>query len=161
MIIAGIAVFGAVGGWYMLQPKGNAPDFSLTDLEGNSLRLRDFRGKVVLLDFMATWCGPCALSMPVLHSIHSEYGNRIVMISIGMDPMFDTEERLQHWVNYWEAAWIHARDIADPPVAQLYEAMSIPKYVIIDEKGDIRFTYVGYRQIEEILSREISSLLEE
>ncbi len=125
------------------QPWGNAPDFTLIDLDGNSFKLSDFGGRVILLDFMATWCGPCRASMPSLLALHEEVGEEIVIISIGVDPVYDSEERLREWMNEWGAEWIHARDLADPPLLQLYGVTGIPTYVIVDRNGDIAFKHVG------------------
>lgn len=158
LLVFGVAAIVASVGLYLRQPKGDAPDFSLVDLEGKSFRLRDFRGRVVLLDFMATWCGPCRASMPGLKAIYAEYGGRIVVISISVDPAYDTEERLRDWVSGWEARWIHARDLSDPPVSRLYDVTGIPTYVLIDKKGDIRYRHVGLVS-EETLSEEVASLL--
>ncbi len=126
------------------QPWGNAPDFTLIDLDGNSFKLSDFGGRVILLDFMATWCGPCRASMPALIALHEEMGEKVVMISIGVDPVYDSEERLREWMNEWGAEWIHARDLADPPLLQLYGVTGIPTYVIVDKNGDIAIRHVGF-----------------
>lgn len=126
-----------------VRPWGNAPDFTLIDLDGNPFKLSDFGGRVILLDFMATWCGPCRSSMPGLVALHEEVGEEVVMISIGVDPVYDNEERLREWVNEWGAEWIHVRDLADPPLMQLYGVTGIPTYVIVDKNGDIRFRHVG------------------
>ncbi len=125
------------------QPWGNAPDFNLIDLDGSPVKLSDFQGKVILLDFMATWCGPCRASMPGLIALHEEVSEEVVMISIGVDPIFDTEERLREWMNEWGAEWIHVRDLADPPLMQLYGVTGIPTYVIVDRNGNIAFRHVG------------------
>jgi cytochrome oxidase Cu insertion factor (SCO1/SenC/PrrC family) len=122
---------------------GNAPDFNLIDLDGNSVKLSDFKGRVVLLDFMATWCGPCRTSMPGLIALHEEVGKDVLIISISVDPHYDTEERLRDWVNEWDAKWIHVRDLADPPLMQLYGVRGIPTYIIVDRNGDIAFRHVG------------------
>jgi thiol-disulfide isomerase/thioredoxin len=68
-----------------------APDFSLTDLKEDTFRLSDFRGKVVVLDFMATWCGPCRLQMPHFNVVRERYDREIVLISIDVDPRESTE----------------------------------------------------------------------
>jgi thiol-disulfide isomerase/thioredoxin len=92
-----------------------APDFTLIDLDGNIFTLSDKTGQIVLLDFMATWCGPCQAAMPDLVKLYEEFGDKVVMISISVDPSFDTDEVLSGWRDQWGASWIHARDLADPP----------------------------------------------
>jgi len=66
-------------------PGNQAPDFALSTLTGDTLRMSDLQGDVVLVDFWATWCGPCKMAMPHLQEIHDEYrdkGVRIVAISV-------------------------------------------------------------------------------
>lgn len=148
----------AFGGWYLLQPRGGMEDFTLTDIDGNTFSLSDFRGKVVLLDFMATWCGPCRASMPGLVTLHEGLGDRVEIISITVDPSYDSESTLRAWKANWGAEWIHARDLADPPVSQRYEVTGIPTYVIVDGKGVAKFRHVGLTP-EATLREELLSLL--
>lgn len=158
LIFTGILATVVFGGWYLLQPSGKAPNFSLIDLDGNTFQLIDFKGKVVIIDFMATWCGPCKVSMPGLKAIYEEFEGQIIMISIDVDPIHETEQILRDWMNGWEASWMHARDTADPPVSQLYDVTGIPTYVIVDKKGDVRYRHVGLTP-EEKLFNEIMALL--
>jgi cytochrome oxidase Cu insertion factor (SCO1/SenC/PrrC family) len=138
--------------------RGEAPDFSLIDLDGKNFTLSEMRGKVVLLDFMATWCGPCQAAMPDLVKLYEERGDEVVMISISIDPSFDTDEVLSSWRDQWGANWIHARDLADPPVGQLYFVRAIPTYVIIDQFGNIQYRHIGSVHLN-ILRSELSSLI--
>jgi thiol-disulfide isomerase/thioredoxin len=149
------------GGWYILRPKAGANDFSLVDIDGDPFQLRDFRGKVVLLDFMATWCGPCRASMVDLLKLRWEFGEELVMISISVDPTWrarDTVEQLKAWRDGFSADWIHARDTADPPVSQSFEVIDIPTMVIIDKRGETGFRHVGPTPAETLIS-EVSELL--
>ncbi len=146
------------GGWYVLLPKGGANDFSLVDIDSEPFQLKDFRGKVVLLDFMATWCGPCRASMVDLLKLRWEFGEELVMISISVDPTSDTVEQLKAWRDEFSADWIHARDTADPPVSQSFEVRAIPTLVIIDKRGEIGFRHVGPTPAETLIS-EVSELL--
>lgn len=161
LVLMGVLVVAIIGGWYLLQPKGSEGiDFTLVDLDGEVFRLSDYRGSVVLLDFMATWCGPCRASVPDLISIYGELGDRIVMVSISVDPVHDTDSVLEEWRREWEAEWIHARDLADPPVSQLFDVKGIPTYCLIDKEGVARFRHVGLTP-EETLRTELLKLLNE
>ena len=154
-------ILGAIllSGWYLLQPKRrDKTDFSLVDIDGEIFHMSDFRGKVVLLDFMATWCGPCRASITGLQELHDEFGDYLVIISISVDPSYDTEQRLRNWMNSWEANWIHARDLADPPISQLFKVTGIPTIVLVDKHGDVRYRHVGLTS-ETTLKEEISELL--
>src|SRR5687767_10454531 len=63
-----------------------APDFTLTDISGKQVSLKDYRGKVVLVDFWATWCPPCRVSIPAMEELHKEYGPKgLQVLSVSMD----------------------------------------------------------------------------
>jgi len=65
-------------------PIAHAPDFSLRGLDGNVYRLRDFRGRIVLINFWATWCALCRQEMPTLQQAQSKYANKLVILGINM-----------------------------------------------------------------------------
>jgi thiol-disulfide isomerase/thioredoxin len=156
--VIGISVIG--GGWYLTQIQRERIDFSIPDIEGKTVTLSDYIGEVVVLDFMATWCGPCKAAMPGLVSLYNDLGDQFVMISITVDPSFDSVPVLRDWMEEYGATWIHTRDLADPPVTQQFEVSVIPTYVIIDRKGEIRYRHLG--SVSELkLKTEILSLVNE
>lgn len=155
--VIGVSLLG--GGWYLMQIQGERMDFSIPDIDGNTVTLSDYRGEVVVLDFMATWCGPCKAAMPGLVSIYNDIGDQFVMISITVDPTSDTVPVLRDWMETYGATWIHVRDTADPPVTQQFEVSLIPTYVIIDRKGEIRFRHGPVSELK--LKTEILSLIDE
>jgi thiol-disulfide isomerase/thioredoxin len=143
-----------------MQIQGEEMDFSIPDIDGNTVTLSDYSDEVVVLDFMATWCGPCRFAMRDLVSVHNDIGDQFVLISISVDPNFDTVQVLRGWVENYNATWIHARDLADPPLLQQFSVAEIPTYVILDREGKIRFRHVG--PVSEIkLKTEILSLVNE
>ncbi len=155
--VIGVSVLG--GGWYLMQIQKERMEFSIPDIDGNTMTLSDYRGEVVVLDFMATWCGPCKAAMPGLVSLYNDIGDQFVMISISVDPSFDTVQVLEDWTETYGATWIHARDLADPPVTQQFEVSSIPTYVIIDRTGEIRYRHGPVSMLK--LKTEILSLVNE
>jgi thiol-disulfide isomerase/thioredoxin len=156
--VIGVSVIG--GGWYLMQIQQDKMDFTILDIDMNPVSLSALRGEVVVLDFMATWCGPCKAAMRDLVSLYNDIGDQFVMISITVDPSYDTAPVLREWMGRYGATWIHARDLADPPVTQQFEVTGIPTYVIFDRKGDIRFRHVG--PVSELtLKTEILSLVNE
>jgi cytochrome oxidase Cu insertion factor (SCO1/SenC/PrrC family) len=117
-----------------------APDFSLQDVQGNEFKLSDFRGKVVVLEFMGTTCPHCANEMPQLVAVWKRFGSSIVMISINVN-QGDTDEMLSAYASEHDAPWVWARDTAN--VASAYKATGVPTVVIIDPGGGIAYVNVG------------------
>ena len=84
-----------------------APDFTVTDAEGNEVKLSDFRGKGVVLNFWASWCGPCKSEMPHFQKAYEEYGEDVTFLTWGFDDITILRENLQlhelpcDWVDRW------------------------------------------------------------
>lgn len=134
-----------------------APDFTLQDINGEEFSLSDFRGKAVLLNFMATWCPTCRSEMPALGQAWAKYHDSVVFISIDIDPLRDSVEILRSFVQtYHYATWIWAMDTAN--VAGAYKVDFIPKTVIIDKDGVISFVHTGSIG-EQTLNGQIEQLL--
>jgi thiol-disulfide isomerase/thioredoxin len=166
VVAFGIIIIVIVTSWYLFQPKDQenegilAPSFSLTSIDGNSFHLSDFKGKVVLTDFMATWCGECRKQIPQLRKIwaNSEYRNNIVIISVDVDPT-ESEETLKTFrINYPYATWIWARDTNN--LWQHYQVIYIPKIVLINPDGYLRFEHSGVIAGETLI-KEIDQILGE
>ena len=89
-----------------------APDFNLKDIYGETVSLVDFRGKVVLLDFWATWCGPCIHELPALKAIYEKHkhNTEFALISISADA---NDETVAKFVEENKMPWIHIRDTAE------------------------------------------------
>ena len=133
---------------------GNAPNFTLTDTDGNNFSLSDFRGKVVVLDLMATWCVPCKLEIPHLKEVQQHYGDSVIILSISVGG--DSNPELKNFKAVQGATWRFAVDTDD--VITKYSAFRIPKLVIIDESGNIRFAHEGTMSSSELIE-EIDGLL--
>lgn len=135
-----------------------APDFNLTDLSGRPLQLSALRGKVVLLDFWATWCPPCVAEIPHFVDLHAGYkdkGFEIVGLSLDEGGPAAVRPFLQtHKVKYPVA-------MATPQITQAYGGIhGIPTTFLIDKTGNVAKKYVGFREKAEF-EREIRSLLAE
>ncbi|MFC1666888.1 redoxin domain-containing protein [Candidatus Omnitrophota bacterium] len=133
-----------------------APDFALLDIDGNEKKLSDFKGKVIILDFWATWCPPCRAEIPHFIELYSHYKNQgLEIIGIALDqngrkvvgPFAEKNN-----INYPIL-------LAEREISGLYGGISaIPTTFIIDRDGRIRKKYTGYRS-KEIFEKDIQELL--
>src|SRR5712692_2837789 len=119
-----------------------APDFTLRDLKGNALSLGGLRGRVVVLDFWATWCGPCRLQMPYLEKLHREFGGRgLAVITINLAEPPDLVRRFLDANGFTFTALLDP----DQEVARRYRARYIPATVFIDAQGKVAVVQYGWR----------------
>ncbi len=144
---------------YSLPVNEEAPLFTLTDINGANFSLNDFKGKIIVLDFFATWCGPCKTQMPYLSQLCETYNiSKVVVISISVDPRSDTVEKLKQFASDNNMTWIVARDTAG--VTKNYGVSVIPTLFIVDRNGIIRYAHIGVTPASKLLS-EIDSLLKQ
>lgn len=118
-----------------------APDFALKDADGRTVKLSDYRGKVVLLNFWATWCGPCRIEIPWFTEMESAYKDRgFAVIGVSMD-----EEGWEIVKPYMRRAKMNYRVlVGNDDVARAYgDVGSLPTTFIIDAKGRIASVHVG------------------
>lgn len=129
-----------------------APVFKVTSRTGDELSLEKLKGKIVLLDFWATWCVPCLVEMPNVKKMWKKYGgDKFVIIGVSID---DDEKALEEYVTKEQLTWPQYID-ASNQVSRLYNVNSIPHTVLIDHEGIIRA--VGLRGGS--LSNKIGELL--
>jgi thiol-disulfide isomerase/thioredoxin len=117
-----------------------APDFSLTSTDDKNIKLSDYRGKVVIVDFWATWCPPCRRGIPDLIEIQKEYGKDVVVIGISVDT--DTKGEVVPFVKQMGINYPIA--YANAGVVQSYGGIeSIPTSFVIDKNGNVADTHIG------------------
>ena len=134
-----------------------APDFELTSLDGQRISLSQFRGKVVILDFWATWCKPCRLELPHFVALHQEFGNDVLEI-IGVSVDRVGSEEVASFVKQWKIPYIVV--MGNGEVARDYGGIrGIPTTFVIDKQGNIYRKYVGYRD-KEVFEKDVRALLE-
>jgi len=139
-----------------------APDFTLKDINGKPVRLSEYRGKVVLLNFWATWCGPCKMEIPWFADFEQKYKSRgFAVIGISMD-----EDGWQAVKPFVEQAHMNYRvALGNDTIADLYGGVSaLPTSFLIDRKGRIVAAHEGlvsksdYQdEIDELLDAKSSS----
>ena len=129
-----------------------APDFTLKDIGGETVSLKDFRGKVVLLDFWATWCGPCIHELPELKALYEKHKDNpdFAFISISSDV---NDETVAKFVANNEMPWIHIRETEE--LQAKFNVNGIPHYTVIGKNGLIHDNNV----FDDDLDAVISSLL--
>jgi thiol-disulfide isomerase/thioredoxin len=118
-----------------------APDFSFTSLTGEEVSLDSLLGKVVLLDFWGTWCGPCVESVPDLKQLHKKYASEPSFVLIGISSDRD-DEVWREFTQKNKMAWPQYRD-KDGKILRAFRIGSFPTYVILDHEGIIRHRSVG------------------
>jgi peroxiredoxin len=129
-----------------------APDFTLKDMEENSHTLSEYRGKVVLVDFWATWCPPCVVEIPHFVKLYNQYKEKgFVILGASLD---NNRKKLENFVKEQEINYPIL--VNSGKVSTVYAVQAIPTAYLIDKEGKIRKKFVGYRpgyekEIEKIL----------
>jgi peroxiredoxin len=148
---------GSTGSLAGAEVKGvEAPDFELKALDGKTVKLSDLRGKAVLLNFWATWCGPCKVEMPWLVDLQKKYGDQglqIVGIAMEDDPGPVEEFTKQLGVNYTILMGRNA-------VAEAYSALAFPTTFYISRDGRVVARHIGlvsYSEIEENIKTSLAT----
>ncbi|WP_339669375.1 TlpA disulfide reductase family protein [Dasania marina] len=136
-----------------------APDFTLKSNHGNNVRLNELKGNVVLLNFWASWCGPCRKEMPELDKLHKKY-QRLGFTVLGVNVEEDNSA----------ANKLLAANPVDFPIlydsennaSKLYEVSAMPTTVIIDRDGNMRFMHLAYQAgYEKMYEKQIKQLIRE
>lgn len=134
--------------------KGKRPDFTLPSLAGGDLTLSSYQGKIRVVDFWATWCGPCKMMTPQFAELHRKYQDRgVVVIGVALDEPAAVRQYVEeHEVPYPIV-------LGDPAVAEHFGGIrGIPTTFIIDRQGRITNRHVGFRPVQ-VLEADIRGLL--
>ena len=123
-----------------------APDFTLTDFDGESVQLSSLRGKVVLLDFWATWCGPCRYDMPFVQQLYEELKPR------GLEVYGVNAEGNNKAVSYLNQFGYTFPNLIDRSMtaARLYNISAIPTFIVIDRQGKLSSYMKGTRSVDQL-----------
>jgi peroxiredoxin len=138
---------------------GKAPDFTLKSRSGKNLRLSDYRGNVVLLNFWASWCGPCRQEMPLLEAMYKKY-KKLGFVILGVNVEQDSSKA---------NAYLSDVSVSFPVLydnnntaSKLYNVSAMPTTVIIDRNGNMRYLHKGYKPgYEKDYKKQVKTLIRE
>jgi peroxiredoxin len=136
----------------------SAPDFVLKDLTGKAVRLSDYLGKIVLLEFWATWCPPCKAAVPELVSLQSKYDEiGFVVLGVSIDEGGNRGEKLTEFAEEYKINYLIL--LGDDEVSRTYSVRSIPTSFLIDRSGRIVEVYMGYIDtLEAKISEQVENI---
>ncbi|WP_293851304.1 TlpA disulfide reductase family protein [Steroidobacter sp.] len=123
-----------------------APTFSLPSRAGDNVSLDQLKGKVVMLNFWASWCGPCRTEMPLLEQMHKRY-SALGFTMVGVNVEADTKDA-ERWLKDMQVSFPVLFD-RDSKVSKLYDVSAMPSTVFIDRKGNVRYLHKGYKPGDE------------
>ncbi|WP_071395055.1 peroxiredoxin family protein [Bacillus tuaregi] len=129
-----------------------APDFELKNLAGETVKLSDFEGKKVILNFWATWCPPCKEEMPDMETFYKQAGDEVVILAVNIDPQYNVNK----FVTDMGVTFPILLD-EDDEVNSMYQVLSIPTTYFIDKDGVIRHKYIS-AMTEEIMQQYVDDM---
>lgn len=149
----------AADAYATLAAAAKAPDFTLPAIGGTNLRLQEQRGRVVMVNFWATWCGPCRVEMPHLNRLYDKYrSSGFVLLGVNIDE----EPRKAADLAAKLGLRFPVLFDSEKKVSKLYDLSAMPSTVLIDRDGRVRYIHRGYRDgYEDTYEKQIRELLKE
>ena len=140
-----------------IKVKQTAPDFTLASNKGKNIRLNDLRGKVVMINFWATWCAPCRKELPLLNNLYNKYKNKgFVLLGVNIDEKSSLAKKMIKELK------INFPVLFDKTqsTSESYDLQAMPSTFIIDKNGVVRFAHYGYKSgYEKKYEKDVKSLL--
>jgi cytochrome c biogenesis protein CcmG/thiol:disulfide interchange protein DsbE len=162
VLLAGILAVAAVFGVALLRQQttqptsGPAPDFTLTTFDGETITLSDLRGQVVVVNFWASWCGPCRDEAPALQAVWEKYRDRGVLV-VGV-AYVDNERNSRDFIEEFGLTYPNGADV-ETRISDRYHIRGVPETFIIDQQGEVaEFIFAAVN--EDDLSATLDALLE-
>lgn len=136
-----------------------APDFTLKSSNGKNLKLSELRGEVVMINFWASWCGPCRQEMPLLEELYAQYqplGFTLLGINVEEDSS-KAKEMLEDIPVSFPVLFDN-----QSTVSKLYDVVAMPSTILIDRSGNVRYLHHGYKPgYEETYQQQVRTLIRE
>ncbi len=134
-----------------------APDFTLASNKGGNVRLKDLRGKVVMINFWATWCAPCRKELPLLNDLYNKYKSKgFVLLGVNID---DKSAPAKKMIKELKINFPVLFD-NNQSTSESYDLQAMPSTFILDKNGIIRFSHYGYKSgYEKKYEKDVKSLL--
>lgn len=153
----GVGLLALIGSAAALRTGARAPEIGLDDLNGASITIASLRGNVVIVDFWASWCEPCAEEMPVLERLYQQYrGQGLRVVGVSQDR---TAGNIRSFLRRHRVSFPIVHD-GSHQVAGRYQPGAMPTSFVIDRNGVVRSIHEGYRAGDGArLEREVRSLL--
>lgn len=137
---------------------GPAPDFALKLFDASEIKLSDYRGQVVLINFWASWCPPCRDEAPDLQAIYEEY-RPAGMTVIGINMLESSRKKALDFINEYGISYPNGEDIGEK-LTNLYRVEAPPESFLIDQRGNVRRFFIGAIRYDDV-SASIETLLAE
>ena len=139
--------------------KGPAPDFTLKSFRGENLRLSEFRGEVVMINFWASWCAVCKDEMPILNDLHLRYQDHgLAMLGVNIE---EDKKAVQKALRELKVVYPVLFD-TDQAVSKLFDIEDMPSTVLVDRDGNLRYLHRNYSPgFEEDYERQVRELMQE
>ena len=139
--------------------KNIAPDFTLKSETGKNLKLSELRGKVIMINFWASWCGPCRQEMPVLDQLYKHYRPLdFTVLGVNVEQNPDDAKSLLKDVSVSFPILFDKEN----KVSKLYNIKGMPSTVLVDRDGNVRYVHIGYQSgTEQEYQQQIRTLIRE
>ena len=158
-IIACLLLVAAVPMAYALTASGPAANFTLKDADGNNVRLSEYRGQVVLINFWASWCGPCRQEFPLLDELHQKYQPMgFTVFGVNVEQERELADKVLREIPVTFPILFDDQN----EVSEEYDVDAMPATVLVDRSGEIRFMHRGYKPgYEDLYEKQVRALIRE
>ncbi len=156
-VLSAVLALSAGAALSAVAPSSTAPDFTLRTLGGPNQRLQEQRGRVVMINFWATWCGPCRQEMPELNKLYDKYRSAgFVLFGVNVDE----DTRLASEIASKLGVKFPVLLDTEKKVSKLYDLTTMPSTILVDRDGKVRYIHHGYRTgYEDSYDKQIRELL--